>query len=305
MATCFVILLSMLGYLARQSWMGEIACHFRTQYAILLALAMLLLLYVREKAKASVVAIFVVANISSVATLYIPVRRTFAGHSELLSVLSANVHADNEQQLELIQHVLDVRPDFVFLFEAGEKWKASLERLKQEYPSVEEHTQSEHFSIVVLSRFPIQLREWKRFGSSSVFAVVAQTTIHGRPLSLIGCHVLPPTSREYFRLRNLHLSEVADAAARSPDPVVLVGDLNVSANSPFFGDILRRGNLRNSRRGFGVQPTWPVGFPGLRIPIDHCLVSADIDVHGWSRGPDIGSDHFPIIVEFSIGRSSE
>jgi endonuclease/exonuclease/phosphatase family metal-dependent hydrolase len=36
------------------------------------------------------------------------------------------------------------------------------------------------------------------------------------------------------------------------------------------------------------------------IPIDHCLVSPDIDVLRMRTGRNIGSDHLPIIVDMTI-----
>jgi len=41
--------------------------------------------------------------------------------------------------------------------------------------------------------------------------------------------------------------------------------------------------------------------PLLGIPIDHCLVSPEIIVTKRSVGPSVGSDHYPVIIDFSIG----
>jgi len=42
-------------------------------------------------------------------------------------------------------------------------------------------------------------------------------------------------------------------------------------------------------------------MPGsLRIPLDNCLVSEEVAVAGRRVGPDIGSDHLPLVVDFAL-----
>ena len=50
-----------------------------------------------------------------------------------------------------------------------------------------------------------------------------------------------------------------------------------------------------------MRATWPSGLILLRIPIDYCLVSEGIGVMDVQVGPDIGSDHFPLIVDLLVG----
>jgi endonuclease/exonuclease/phosphatase (EEP) superfamily protein YafD len=40
----------------------------------------------------------------------------------------------------------------------------------------------------------------------------------------------------------------------------------------------------------------------MRIPIDHCLFSPGIRILSKEVGPRVGSDHFPVIVDFLIER---
>ena len=83
-------------------------------------------------------------------------------------------------------------------------------------------------------------------------------------------------------------------------PFMALGDLNVSPFSPQFATLLRRGGLRSAAAGHGWQPTWPSVFPPLGIQIDHALVSPEVRVMGFQRGPANGSDHRPIIVDVII-----
>ncbi len=146
--------------------------------------------------------------------------------------------------------------------------------------------------------------EFKKFGYFSQYAIIARLEIDGRPFHIIAAHVLAPTKKSYFDLRNKHLRDLAQTARALEGPVMLIGDLNITPWSPYFEDLIRESHLLDGRKGFGLQPTWPVQLAFMGIPIDHCLVSPSVAIQQWSRGPDIGSDHFPIIVDFSIQKAN-
>jgi endonuclease/exonuclease/phosphatase (EEP) superfamily protein YafD len=104
------------------------------------------------------------------------------------------------------------------------------------------------------------------------------------------------------RQRNQQLQTIASFLRPKTNPVLLLGDLNISPWSYYFEQLLTQANLRNSAYGWGVMPSWPVAFPALLIPIDHCLVSEGITIHQRRNGSAVGSDHYPVIVDFSLNR---
>ena len=64
--------------------------------------------------------------------------------------------------------------------------------------------------------------------------------------------------------------------------------------------MVKTGGLRNARSGFGILPTWPTFMPVLYIPIDHCLVTKEIDIIKLRTGRNVGSDHLPLIADLAI-----
>jgi len=38
----------------------------------------------------------------------------------------------------------------------------------------------------------------------------------------------------------------------------------------------------------------------LLIPIDHCLHSREVRIVRKQIGPDVGSDHYPVVVDFFL-----
>jgi len=85
--------------------------------------------------------------------------------------------------------------------------------------------------------------------------------------------------------------------------VIIAGDLNVSMWSPFYRSLIKQSGLHNARQGFGILPSQSGIAPQFAIlsaPIDHCLVSSDIQVENFRLGSNIGSDHLPIIADLLI-----
>ena len=159
------------------------------------------------------------------------------------------------------------------------------------------------FGIALLSRIPFEDASIKVIEKGDSSSVIAGFHIENRRLTLIGTHPYSPTSRVNFKYRNEQLTELAQFISTEEGAIILAGDLNVSPWSPFFADFLRDSGLQDSREGFGLHPTWPAGFAPLWIPIDHFLGSSHVAVRDRVVGPNIGSGHYPVIVDFSVAES--
>ncbi|PSP16260.1 MAG: hypothetical protein BRC58_09500 [Cyanobacteria bacterium QS_8_64_29] len=82
--------------------------------------------------------------------------------------------------------------------------------------------------------------------------------------------------------------------------------------SPYYQKLVDGTGLINTRKGFGIFPTWPtannpLGLPGfaarlLSIPIDHCLVTSELQVVQTRALSSVGSDHRPIAVDLVVPR---
>jgi endonuclease/exonuclease/phosphatase (EEP) superfamily protein YafD len=82
---------------------------------------------------------------------------------------------------------------------------------------------------------------------------------------------------------------------------VVVGDFNATPWTSAFRRLLGTGELRNSQRGYGVSPTWDVGR-FWAVPIDHLVHGDGMVVTDRAVGPDLGSDHRPILVDLAPAR---
>jgi endonuclease/exonuclease/phosphatase (EEP) superfamily protein YafD len=130
--------------------------------------------------------------------------------------------------------------------------------------------------------------------------IVARLEVDGQELTVIGTHPPPPRGQKGSVYRNQQLAALARYVNSINGPLLLCGDFNISPWSPYFRQLLRDSGLLDSERGFGLHPTWPVDRPLLRVPIDHCLISPQIQVTSRRVGPYTGSDHFPVIIDFLL-----
>ena len=81
-----------------------------------------------------------------------------------------------------------------------------------------------------------------------------------------------------------------------------MGDFNVTPYSYYFSKFEKTIGLKNTMIGFGPQNSWPSILPLdiFRVPIDHVFVSKNIQILNVRVGPNLGSDHLPLIVKLSL-----
>ncbi|MBL8251884.1 MAG: endonuclease/exonuclease/phosphatase family protein, partial [Candidatus Competibacter sp.] len=289
----------MASLLGRWWWGFELATHFRVQYVVALAGCAVLLVIWRHRAWAIAFmavallnAAWVKANLGALPETPASVAGT------TVRALLANVNSANRDSRRIRELIGQHDPDVVILLEATPWLLEQLTALADRYPYRVAEPRDDNFGIALLSRRPLLNGRIVRIGAADLPSSVAELEIDRRRIAIAGTHPLPPMNGELARLRNEQLARLAEFARQSPYPLVVLGDLNVTPWSPFFGQLLADSGLRDGRGGRGILPTWPVGWPPLWISIDHVLVSDGVRVRQWQTGEEIGSDHYPVIVDF-------
>ena len=300
MAAGGVGLCTLLGFCGRWWWRLDLFSHFRAQYALLLAAAAVAFGLLGRLELVILSGLFGLVNLGLLLPFYMPTGAR-PKEAKTYRLLACNVLQENQQYAHLIELIQRLKPDFIILLEVGEHWIEALKPLDADYPHcVNEFWGEENYDIALMSRIAPQSLEVQRFGPTQVPTVVGRYLLDGKPLTLIGTHPAPPKTKAETEARNAQLAALAPFAAAQASAVIMAGDLNITSWSPFFGDFVRRSGLRDSRLGMGHQPSWPVNSPLMRIPIDHALVSAQVEVQRrWLEQP-IGSDHFPVVLDFSL-----
>ena len=176
----------------------------------------------------------------------------------------------------------------------------ALEELQPLYPYYKFEPCRDNFGIALYSKLPPIACEFVYLGRANLPSTVAEFNVAGKKLTLLGTHLLPPLNSADAQLRNDQVEAIATYLGAVEGPKILMGDLNMTPWSHDFGRLLDAIGLVDSSKGRGIQPTWPTNQILLRIPIDFCLISEGIIVKDKTLGPDLGSDHFPLIVDFSV-----
>ncbi len=278
----------------------ELFSHFRLQYCIVAAILAVGLVLLRDRNWAIGMLAITAMNAWFVAPWYFgPATSSFEA-ATTLTILHANVYAHNSEHDRFIELIGKEQPDLVFVQEIEESWQAALLVIHEDYPYRKVVSRNDNFGIAVYSRLPLAKVVQHKSPPYGYPSLVVTTNIDSKPVTLISTHPMPPIGRRESEGRNQQLADIGELVDAAPRPVVLIGDLNISMWAHHYGKLVKQTGLRNARTGFGVLPTWPVHLPFAMIPIDQCLVSANINVVDIRTGPDIGSDHLPLIVTLAI-----
>jgi endonuclease/exonuclease/phosphatase (EEP) superfamily protein YafD len=284
------------GFLGRFCWLCDLFAHFRVQFFQIALVFIGLSIWRKNNRLLAAFVLLACLNYALVLPFYFgrpPAAAQKPARAMLINILASN--GNTKQVLEAIQAA---DPDLLVLEEVTPKWAETLREL--DYPYRLENIRTDCFGIMLLSRVPLSKTNTVLVGTAGVPTLIANVHLPQGEISLIGTHPLPPFNGEYSRQRNAQLAALPELVASREKPVLLIGDLNASPWSARFRQLLKDSGLKNSMQGFGFQPSWPAHSRFLRIPIDHMLHSPGIRIHSRQIGPDVGSDHFPVIVDFTV-----
>ena len=295
-----------LGLLGREHWQADLLSHFRVQYVLALLLAGTYFLVRRRWfLLLSTLAVLAFAG-WPLADYFLPHAAGTVGHDKWqLRVMSLNVEASNGRA-DLVKAAIErANADVVFLPEATATWAEALAPLRTRYRYGTGDGAQGAFSHLLLSLLPIRDVQVIQLSDDGWPAVIAhicpsETADAKDCIGFVGIHPPPPMSASLAATRNAVFRAVPDAIAKvSPGPIIVAGDFNCTPWSPYFADLLAATGLHDSALGFGIWPTWNSSLLLLGIKIDHVLVADDVIVRNHKVGGDVGSDHFPVVVDLA------
>jgi len=294
-------LFSIVGYLGKFNIFFELSSHFKVQYLLVGFSTFIFFALVRSKKIWLLVSAFcIIINLAEIVPWYFPAP-AWAGATpgQHLRILHSNVLRSNRRYSEVISLVKAEQPDIAVFVEVNTSWAKELSVLSEIFPYYSNQQESEAFGSAIYSKLPLENAFVKAF-SNQRKSLSVDVKFQGKIIALILVHPTVPIKQKSFINRNKQLAAIGEYAAQVKTPLIVVGDFNTTMWSPFYKNMVKTGNLRNARSGFGILPTWPTFLPLAYIPIDHFLVSKEIGVLKIRTGRNVGSDHLPLITDLVI-----
>ncbi len=232
---------------------------------------------------------------------------------ESIRLLIYNVRYDNRQSLALLRLINETRPDVVLLAEPTHRWQRELESLKDTFSHTIEQPQDNHYGLLLYSKLELVDPEVRFLVEDEVPSLRTGVRLpSGRTIRLIGLHPKPPglkrpvdPEREDSDQRDAELLTIAKEIKEARDagddtPTIVAGDFNDVAWSHTTRLFQRVGGLLDPRIGRGLHNTYAARSFVYRFPLDHVFASEHFRLVDMDVLPDIGSDHQPVLVEFSL-----
>ena len=281
-------------------WLVELAAHWQWAYAVVGAAAVVLLaLMLRRRAWWLPMPALVVAGswLWQPATLPAAAKPS-AANAQMLKVGTANLNLATADFAPLRQWLASAdAPDVVFLQEFTELAQRALAddpALAARYPHRLAVPQPDPFGLAILSRHPLaDTQVLQPRTDHDTLRLRATMTWSGRPVQLSALHPMPPISSAFAQARDRALQDETQHLAQTSGLSVMAGDLNTT---PWARGLWGAEQAQMRRAGLAV-PTWPNAWGWLSVlPLDHVLASPGWQLVDAHTGPDLGSDHRPMVV---------
>ncbi|HSL17738.1 MAG TPA: endonuclease/exonuclease/phosphatase family protein [Methylomirabilota bacterium] len=243
--------------------------------------------------------------------------------SNRISLLAYNVLSGNREVEALRDLIRDTDPDLILLSEPTRRWLEQLDGLEESYPYTLHQPQENQYGMLLYSRLELVNPEIRFLIEPGIPSFRSQVRLRsGTLVTLYGLHPRPPGlkrpdegedggveeddgERVDSVMRDAELLLVATEIQELGDvPVIVAGDLNDVAWSHTTRLFQRIGGLLDPRVGRGLFNTFDASSRFLRFPLDHVFASEHFLLVELRRLPDIGSDHFPLLVVLDYGHGA-
>ncbi|MGB3386929.1 MAG: endonuclease/exonuclease/phosphatase family protein [Pseudaminobacter sp.] len=304
-ALAAVILLSLpllAGFFGRLHPAFDSFAHFRIHLAVLMALTALLLIGSRLFLEGVVaIALATGAIATTTKSIDLPLlgstRAQASAGQPVYRLLQLNLLHNNPEPNRVLSLIGRIRPDVITLNEVSAMWAGKLELLQAAYPyRILCPFPNGVWGVAILSSRPfVRDAEAKCYDRGSL--AIAPIDFGGRAVDVATLHLGWPWPFHQPR----QIAALAAPLASLSDTALLAGDMNATPWSAAVSRVAELGGLELMR---SVGPTWqsrwmPQFMQAAGLPIDQ-VFQRGVTIHNARTLEAVGSDHLPVLVEFSL-----
>lgn len=280
--------------------------HFRVHLAVLMALCALPLLATSFRVQAAAALLFAVAAFSTTSNALPlprlwPVQAGFEAKSDdqaVYRLLQMNLRFNNPTPEKVLSLIGRTNPDVITLEEVSEMWEDKFSLISSIYPyRIFCPFPNGVFGVGIVSRRPFSTdTEPRCFGRGAM--AIATVDFGGIDIDVAAIHLGWPWPFEQSR----QIGELSDPLASLAETAIMAGDCNAV---PWSAAVRRVADISGLRLMPSVGPTWlyrklPDSLRFAGLPIDQVFSKGDVLLHSAATLENTGSDHYPVMVEFSL-----
>lgn len=262
-----------------------------------------LALLMRDWKLAALILPLVLAFVLLYGTFFKPHRTDAYHNGPTLTVLTFNLHKDDGSVEQMMQIIRDSDASVVAVQELSYTVSRALkENLADIYPYMALHPQLKAESGQgLLSKYPIAEEDFFHLARVHQRAVL---DVDGKTVVVYNSHLVQPLGyRIRFTLRTEEVQELLSRIAQESDPVIWLGDFNMTDQSDDYARITDHFSDAFREAGYGMGFTYPAS--GVRLPfalfrLDYVFYSNGIDALEAERLSAGSSDHHPVFVRLAI-----
>jgi len=290
------LLIQTMVFLSAHFWFFELFSHYAIYYILIGSAISLALLFRRMFKSLLIIVVLIGINLGAIHP-YLQIIDN--NYNDLptpdLTILANNYYYKNELQTDLVTLIEKEDPDIFMIHEANQAWFDSIDQLLEIYPYIGTTEFPGIKGMIIASKLPGEFHELKLGGNNSL-----EFKLFDNSLTVLAVHPTAPLVASFAEERNLQFTAFAQYAETIDTPLVMMGDYNSTPWSPIFEDFLKESGLTDARIGHGIINTWHANNWLFKLPIDHALVSDDLQVIDFYGTEPLSSDHLPIVVKLLL-----
>lgn len=290
------------GFFGRLHPAFDSFAHFRVHLAVALLVCAALLLLARFRWHAGVAALLALGAIGT--TLPPSMLRFNTAQAALAPadpnqpvyrLLQLNLRWNHPDPNRVLSLIGETRPDVVTLEEVSPMWAKKLALLEAAYPH-QVICPARYAGNAILSRRPFAGVPAERCNDGAL--TTASVDFGGTAVNIAAIHLAWPWP--YWQSGNIE--KLKPLLSALDETAILAGDFNATTWSAAVERVASAGGLTLVE---GVGATWidyvfPRSMRWAGLPIDHIMVKGEIEVRNVQTLGDVGSDHWPLLMEFSL-----